>query len=255
MEQVQQLYRPGALDTGEERKMNERGYGQFCPVAMASEVLGSRWTILVLRELLCGSQRFNDLRKGMPRISPALLSKRLRELEDLGVVARTTDARSGTPGYRMTEAGEELRPVIMSMGTWGQRWLESQLSLKNLDPSLLMWDMRRNLDPTPLPSRPVTIQFLYPDVTKGQKKWWLLVNKEDKHAAVDLCMLDPGFDVDLYVVSDLRTMTAIWMGIMTVPQAIDEGKLQLSGERALQSSMQAWLGLSPFAQETKRVNA
>lgn len=232
--------------------MSDRGYGQCCPVAMATEVLGTRWTILVIREVLCGSSRFNELRQGVPRMSPALLSKRLGELEQFGIIVREMD-EAGGPVYRLTDAGEELRPLIMSMGSWGQRWLESQLSLKNLDPSLLMWDMRRNLNPTPLPSRRVTIQFLYPDITRAQKSWWLIVDKESRHGTVDLCMKDPGHDVDLCVVVDLRTMTAVWMGITTVREATASGKLRLSGAHELASLMEEWLGLSPFAHETKQV--
>ncbi|RDB43273.1 transcriptional regulator [Halomonas sp. DQ26W] len=233
--------------------MTDWGYKQFCPGAMASEVLGTRWTILVIRKLLCGSHRFNDLRRGLPHISPALLSKRLRELEALGVVSRQHDPASGNPLYQLTEAGEELRPVIMAMGCWGQRWLETQLSMKNLDPSLLMWDMRRNLNPEPLPARRITIQILYHDVTPRRAKWWLIIDKSSADGVVDLCKKDPGHDVDLYVVSDLRTMTAIWMGLMSVVEAQDSGKLQLTGERQLQADMHRWLGLSVFAGESKRV--
>lgn len=228
-----------------------QGYGQFCPVAMASEVLCTRWTMLVVRELLAGSMRFNDLRRGVPRMSPALLSNRLRELEQMGVIERGTDAEGANPVYRLTEAGHDLKPVVMSVGVWGQRWVESQLSLKNLDPSLLMWDMRRSLDPTPMPPRQVTIQFLYPELRPAQQRWWLLVEGKD----VDLCSVDPGTSVDLYVVADLRTMTAIWMGITTVREAVDSGDMQLSGDPALAQQMQTWLGLSPFAVERKRVPA
>jgi hypothetical protein len=161
---------------------------------------------------------------------------------------RHSDPSHGHPEYRVTQAGEDLRPVVMSMGVWGQRWLESQLSLKNLDPSLLMWDMRRNLDPTPLPPRRVTIEFTYPDAKAGQRNWWLIVDE----GSVDLCSVEPGYDVDLYVISDLRTMTAIWMGITTVRKAVDEEKLTLSGDATVSKHMQSWLGLSPFAAERKR---
>ena len=131
--------------------MEDRGgYGQFCPVAMAAEILCTRWTALVIRELLCGTTHFNDLRRGVPRMSPALLSKRLKELERAGIIHATRNANGGTE-YHLTEAGEELRPLILGIGIWGQRWIESRLSLKNLDPSLLMWDMRRHLSPEPLP--------------------------------------------------------------------------------------------------------
>ena len=144
-------------------------YGQFCPVAMAAEIICSRWTALVLRELLCGSTRFNDLRRGVPRMSPTLLSKRLKELERAGVIVAVPTGQPGVVEYQLTEAGEDLRGIVMSLGIWGQRWVESQLSLKNLDPSLLMWDMRRSLDPTPLPPRRCTIKFLYPELPTAKR--------------------------------------------------------------------------------------
>ena len=139
----------------------------------------------------------------------------------------------------------------MGIGTWGQRWVESKVSLKNLDPSLLMWDMRRNLKPAPMPDRRCVIQFLYPELQKARRSWWLLV---DPPGEVDLCSVDPGFDVDLYVTTDLKTMTAIWMGLSTVEQEVDAGNLVLTGNRVLARRMQAWLGLSPFAMEPKRVS-
>lgn len=121
--------------------MSDRGgYGQFCPVSMASEILCSRWTTLVIRELLCGSTRFNELRRGVPKMSPALLSKRLKELEQAGVITAERKP-NGTVDYRLTEAGEDLKPVITGLGMWAQKWMESRLSLQNLDPSLLMWDI------------------------------------------------------------------------------------------------------------------
>ncbi len=227
------------------------GYHQFCPVAMASEVLCKRWTVVLLRELLAGSTRFNDLRKGVPRMSPALLSTRLKELEQAGILERQATKDRKVFDYVLTEAGRDLQGVVMGIGTWGQRWVESKVSLKNLDPSLLMWDMHRNLDPTPMPDRRCVIQFLYPELQKARRSWWLLV---DPPGEVDLCSVDPGFDVDLYVTSDLKTMTAIWMGLSTVEQEVDAGNLVLTGNRVLARRMQAWLGLSPFAVEPKRVS-
>src|SRR5262249_52461719 len=161
---------------------------------------------------LCGTTRFNDLRRGVPLMSPSLLSKRLKELEEAGVIETVPTGHSGVVEYKLTAAGEDLRPVVMSLGIWGQRWVESSLSLKNLDPSLLMWDMRRNLDPTPLPSRRCTINFLYPELKSAQQSWWLVIDD----GKVDLCSTNPGFEVDLYVKSSLRSMTAIWMGLSTV---------------------------------------
>ena len=163
-------------------------YGQFCPIAMASEIVCSRWTALVLREMLCGSTHFNDLRRGLPRMSPTLLSKRLKELEQAGVIAQRRTGRAGGAEYELTEAGKDLRGVIMSLGLWGHRWIESSISLKNLDPSLLMWDIRRNIAPASLPDRRCIVHFIYPELSAGRKLWWLVIEAGD----VDLCYVDPG---------------------------------------------------------------
>ena len=224
------------------------GYGQFCPVAMAAEVICARWTPLILRELLCGSTRFNDLRRGVPRMSPTLLSKRLKELEQAGVIETKPTGQAGIVEYRLTQAGQELRPIVMSLGIWGQRWVETQLSLKNLDPSLLMWDMRRSLDLTPMPPRRCTIQFHYPELPTARQHFWLVIDNR----LVDLCPVDPGYEVDLFVETSLRTMTAIWMGLTNVQAEMDAGRMELSGDKTLARSMQQWLGLSPFAKEKNR---
>jgi DNA-binding HxlR family transcriptional regulator len=227
--------------------MTQGSYNQFCPVAMASEILSTRWTIVLLRELLAGSTRFNDLRRGVPRMSPALLSQRLKELEEAGVVRRKPlSAESGVFEYQLTDAGLELKPIVDAFGVWGQRWVHSDVSLQHLDPSLLMWDMRRNLNPMPMPKRRCTIEFMYPDVPQSQRAWWLVVAPGKD---VDLCQVDPGFDVDLYVSSDLKTMTAIWMGHDTVRKAVREGHVKLTGDKQLARDMQTWLGLSPLAKE------
>lgn len=228
---------------------NRGGYGQFCPVAMAAEILCTRWTALVIRELLCGTTHFNELRRGVPRMSPALLSKRLKELERAGVIRATRSANGGTE-YHLTDAGEELRPLILGFGVWGQRWVESRLTLKNLDPTLLMWDMRRNLAPQPLPQRRCTIQFRYPELKPAQQNWWLVVDK----GAVDLCGFDPGFEIDLLVTSSLRSMTAIWMGLAAVRKEIEAGRVAIDGDPRIAQTMQQWLGFSPFAPEPRRVN-
>jgi DNA-binding HxlR family transcriptional regulator len=224
-------------------------YGQFCPVAMAAEIICSRWTPLLLRELLCGSTRFNDLRRGVPRMSPTLLSKRLKELAEAGIITANVAGRTGAVEYKLTKAGEDLRGVVMSLGVWGQRWVESSLTLKNLDPSLLMWDMRRNLMPEPLPPRRCTVKFTYPELSASQRAWWLVIDGGE----VDLCGVDPGYEVDLYVNSTLRSMTAVWMGHLTLKAEIDAGNIELTGDRAIARSMHAWLGLSKFAKEEGRI--
>jgi hypothetical protein len=181
-------------------------------------------------------------------MSPALLSKRLKELEKAGVVLATPNAK-GVVEYRLSPAGEELRPIVLGFGFWGQRWVESQLSLRNLDPSLLMWDMRRNLNPKPMPPRRCTIQFQYPELPENRRNWWLVVDGGE----VDLCSADPGFEVDLTVTGSLRSLTAVWMGLAGVRQEIEAGRLELLGDRQLARTVQEWLGLSPFAREPRRV--
>jgi DNA-binding HxlR family transcriptional regulator len=216
---------------------------------MAAEVLCTRWTVVLLRELVAGSTRFNDLRRGVPRMSPALLSQRLKELEGAGILRHIPSATEPTIlEYRLTEAGRELEPLVAAFGVWGQRWIAREASLRHLDVRLLMWDMRRNLDPRPMPARRSVIQFQFTDLPAKQRSWWLLIAPG---TAVDLCSVDPGFDVDLYATTDVRTMTAIWMGADTVRSALGAGSLVLTGDRRLASDMQAWLGLSPFARERK----
>lgn len=216
-------------------------YGQFCPVAMAAEVFCTRWTALILRELLCGSRHFNDLRRGVPRISPTLLSKRLKEMQQAGLVD-CVESANGATEYNLTPAGEDLRGIVMALGFWGTRWVDTQKSLKNLDPSLLMWDMRRHLNPTPMPPRRCVIRFHCPELA-ARRHWWLVVVQRN----VDLCQTDPGFEVDLYVETSLRSMTAIWMGLATAQSEMAAGRFELSGDKGIARSMQTWLGLSPFA--------
>jgi DNA-binding HxlR family transcriptional regulator len=229
--------------------MTTTSYQQFCPVAMAAEILCTRWTIVVLREMVAGSKRFNELRRGVPRMSPALLSRRLKELEAAGIVAREASASDPTLfEYQLTESGRELGPLVEAFGIWGQRRIEANLSLAHLDGDLLMWDMRRNLNTTPMPARRSVIEFVYPDLPAKLRRFWLVVDPE---SGTDLCKIDPGFEVDLYVSVDLRTMTAIWMGLDTVRAAVTSQRMILTGNRQLATSMQTWLGLSPFASERK----
>ena len=231
--------------------MAAESYHQFCPVAMAAEILGTRWTLVLLRELVLGSRRFNELRRGVPRMSPALLSKRLKELEAAGIVTRGPVAdEAGAQEYRLTEAGLELRPIIEAVGVWGQRWVTTSATLRTLDPNLLMWDIRRNLHPASMPQRRNTIQFVFEDLPESQQNYWLIVEPERE---VDLCKVDPGFDVDLYFLTDLRTLTEIWLGYLTIPRARDDARLMLTGDRRLEEEVSASFRLSLFAKVQKRV--
>ena len=231
--------------------MAHASYNQFCPVAMAAEILCSRWTLVLLRELVVGSTRFNELRRGVPRMSPALLSKRLKDLEAAGIVSRSkVSGEAGVFEYQLTKAGRDLQPVIETVGAWGQRWIETEASLKNLDPNLLMWDIRRNIDPAPMPRRRSTIEVILADQPAARRNWWLIVQPGME---VDLCSVDPGFDVDLYLATDLRTMTEIWMGYTPIARAKREGRLTVTGSRELEFSMKTWLSLSRFANIEKLV--
>lgn len=232
--------------------MTQPGYNQFCPVAMAAEILGARWTIILMRELCAGSTRFNDLRRGVPRMSPALLSKRLKELEQHGIVERRlTHRHPETHEYLLTKAGQDLGRVVGMIGFWGQRWIETSRSLDRADADLLMWDMRRNILRDLMPPRRVTIRFRFPELPPARGTYWLL---NDPAGIADLCKIDPGFEVDLFVHADLRTMTAIWIGVDKVRAACEDGRMRLVGDRDLSDSIQSWLGLSPFAVEPKRVH-
>jgi len=229
--------------------VTQGSYRQFCPLAMAAEILCTRWTVVLLREFIAGSTRFNDLRRGVPRMSPALLSRRLKELETAGIISRMPlPAEPGVFEYRLTPAGRELEPVITAMAAWGGRWVDTELSLKQLDPSLLMWDIRRKLDPTPMPERRRVIQFRYPKLPAAERTWWLLV---EPGSGVDLCSVDPGFDVDLYVSADLRTMTAIWMGVESIAGALGAERLVFTGDRRLAANLRGWIERSRAAEQRK----
>lgn len=231
--------------------MPDHSYHQFCPVAMAAEILCTRWTPLVLRELLCGSTRFNELRRGLPRMSPALLSQRLKELQEADIVERRpVEDEPWVEEYHLTESGLELRPLIVGMGTWGHRWVKKDVSLENLDADLLMWDMRRNLRVDPLPKRRLVIHFHYPEAVAKSRKWWIIVAPE---TPVDVCSVNPGFDVDLFVNADLKAMTAIWMGLEKMSAAREDGRILLTGDEKLAESIEQWIGSSIFADVEREV--
>lgn len=216
-------------------------YGQFCPVAMASEVLTERWTPLIVRELLCGSTRFNELRRGVPLMSPSLLAKRLKTLERVGVVERRADGAAVE--YRLTEAGEELRPLIGSMGEWGQRWARGDVRARHMDASLLMWDVHRNIDRESLPERRVVVHFHLRGSADKKSRFWLVIEPDN----LDLCLSDPGHEVDLHVEGHVRTMIDYWMGRIELSDAIRSGDLVVDGPRALVRALPTWFRRSPFA--------
>jgi DNA-binding HxlR family transcriptional regulator len=220
-----------------------KGYGQFCPVAKAAEIVAERWTPLVLRELIAGSHRFNELRRGVPRMSSALLSQRLKELEDAGVIERRAGEGKNAE-YHLSEAGQELRPIIEALGVWGARWTRSRLTSEDYDASLLMWDMRRNIDAERLPGgQRMVIEVNLAGAERQYRRWWLVVDEGE----VDLCLRDPGYEVNLCVRADLPALVEIWMGRRAMGEAMRGGKLAFEGPEAVAARFRECLRLSPFA--------
>ncbi|MFZ5846587.1 MAG: winged helix-turn-helix transcriptional regulator [Actinomycetota bacterium] len=215
-------------------------YGQFCPVAKAMELLDERWTLLLVRELLCGSEHFNELRRGVPRMSPSLLSRRLQQLTRAGVVERCV--ADGDVRYVLTPAGEELRPVVEALGAWGVRWV-GELGDEDLDPKLLLWDMHRNMDLAAVPQGRTVIAFRFPDVPVALRDWWLVVTAGE----VDVCDADPGYDVSVSITASLRSMVEVWRGDRAWADAVRAGDLEVQGPQSMRRAVPSWFTLSVFA--------
>lgn len=218
-------------------------YYQYCPIAQAAEILTERWTLLVLRELLAGSCRYNDLRRGVPLMSPSMFARRIKSLEQSGIIRRQRSADGAHWEYRPTEAAEELRELLELAGHWGRRWARNKLRRDDLDPGFLMWDIRRNIKTEAMPAGRTTIYFAYGDVPSRLRQWWLVIENRE----VDLCLDDPGYEIDLSVTADLRTMTEVWVGDMRLDQALASRRLKLAGSTRLARTMKDWFKLSSFA--------
>ena len=217
-------------------------YGQFCPVAKASEVLAERWVLLIVRELMLGSHRFSELQRGLSRISPSLLSKRLKELEVAGILVSKQQKGGRNREYYLTPAGKELQPMIEHLAVWGMRWAKGQLRDEELDVEFLMWDIQRRIDRDCLPDGEWTFCFIFEDMPNFNN-WWLLV----KDSGIDLCTENPGVDVDLYVRSTLRDLVRVWDGELTTKSALRKKIINTQGNQKLSRSMPDWLGVSPFS--------
>ena len=212
-----------------------KAYGQFCPLAQATQILCERWTLLIVRELIAGSTRFSELQKGVPLMSPTLLSTRLKQLQKRGIITLNKEGKSNT--YNLTPAGLELRPVVELLGAWGHRWARTNLNEDDLDAGLLMWDMRRSVNASSFPERRVVVQFEYSDAPKGAQEWWLV--SED--GEIDLCLDDPGYEIDLLITSSLAAITAVWTCQISLNDAIKRGEIKVLGNAQLTSKLQDWL--------------
>lgn len=215
-------------------------YGQFCPVAKAMELLDERWTLLVVRELLEGSAHFNDLRRGVPKMSPALLSKRLKSLTRAGLIERTEIG--GRSIYALTECGQELSGVVDALGAWGVRWI-GHLGDDDLDPHLLMWDMQRRIPIDTWPRARTAVAFELTGVTPKASRWWLVVAE----GRADICDFDPGYDVAATVSTNLRTLTQIWRGDTSWSRALLDGSAAISGTAEVRKALPRWIGQSKIA--------
>lgn len=210
-------------------------YGQFCPMSKAMDVLDERWTLLVVREMLLGSTHFNDIRRGVPRMSPALLSKRLKSLTRAGVVARA-DA-DGRTSYTLTECGRELAGVVHALMEWGTRWV-GQLGEEDLDPHLLMWDIRRSVPVDAWPRTRTVVEFRLGGVAPTASRWWLVVSE----GQADMCDFDPGYDVTATVDTTLRALTEIWRGDVSWARGLLDGSVAVSGAADARRAVPTWLG-------------
>jgi DNA-binding HxlR family transcriptional regulator len=227
------------------------GFGQICPVAAACEVFAQRWTPIILRELFAGSQHFNEIHRGAPLMSRALLVSRLRSLEAHGVIVREATASGRGHCYRLTDSGREFKSVIEGLGTWGQRWTV-RVELGNLNASFLMWNVRRRIARERLPEHRVVVRFKFlgvPARSRSPRTFWLLLERMD----VDLCIRDPGFEVDLCVEADLATMAKVWLGDLTMDAVLKSAKVRLTGSKELVREFPRWLMLSPFAEVPRPV--
>ena len=210
------------------------GYGQYCPIARAVDVLGERWSLLIVRDMLVGTTRFNDLARGLPALSRSLLSKRLRQLERVGVVEHVDSE------YLLTEAGRALKPIVFALGEWGAQWRFGDPEPAERDPQLLVWWMHTGLDPSVLPEgrRVLHVRF-----TDDPQRFWIVIES----GRPSVCLVDPGFDVDVTITADVGSLLQVWLGRLPLQDALHSGSVGFSGPAALTRRMPALLRLSPTA--------
>jgi DNA-binding HxlR family transcriptional regulator len=224
-------------------------YGQYCPLALAAELLCRRWTILVISRLIDGCRRFSEIHQGIPKISPSLLSTRLSELEDAGLVKRRKIRNEERYSYEPTEAALDLTELIDNMAIWGQHWARD-MDMDDLDPAFLAWSMSLRMNTDAMPRGRTVLEFQFSGTPTEFRRFWL-VNNDGK---VDMCLKDPGYETDLHVRSDIRCFVEAWRGFRDLRQEIGKGSIRLAGPSHLISSFPDWLLLSSLAPYRRRIN-
>lgn len=225
--------------------MPQNAYGRLCPITHACEILGARWTILVLCELWAGSTRFNDIRRGVGAISPGLLSKRLKELEIAGLVERIEDKTTGTVDYVRTQKAIELEPALDALAAWAQRNIDAEIALCGTNLSNLMWKLRQWIHVKELPRRRVVIRFHFNDSDLAYDTYWMVVEPD---GVPDVCTSVPGLDVDLFVETTVMSLAGILIGRTTIAREIERGSLFVSGDVRLARTIDRWLPVSSYAE-------
>lgn len=221
-----------------------KSYGQFCPVAKAAELFCERWTPLIVRDLAAGATRFSELQRGVPLMSPSLLSKRLRQLEAEGVVEIRQQPSGRGRSYHLTKAGQEFVPLVAALGTWGQRWSRRQLAEGEIDLGLLIWALERQVDATAFAKPQSLVRLEFADQPKEKRLWWFI----NRDGACELCLEDPGFEVDLYLAATLPDMIYILRGDLPLARALSSGRLEAIGSAPARKALRAWLNLPPYTQ-------
>jgi DNA-binding HxlR family transcriptional regulator len=219
-----------------------KSYGQFCPVAKAAELFCERWTPLIVRDLAAGASRFSELHRGVPLMSPTLLSRRLKQLEAEGVIERRRSSQGKTWRYHLTPAGAEFVPLIEALGVWGQRWSRRQLAEDEVDLGLLLWSLERSVKADAFEAEHAVVRLQFTDQPSGKDLWWF-VNRD---GSCELCLEDPGFEIDLYLTSTLPDMIYILRGDLLLARALASDRLEAVGARSARKRLAAWLNLSPF---------
>ena len=220
-----------------------RSYGQFCPVAKAAELFCERWTALILRDLAAGATRFSELHRGVPLMSPTLLSRRLKQLEAEGVIERRRSSRGKSWTYHLTAAGEEFVPLVEALGVWGQRWSRRQLAENEIDLGLLLWTLERSVKADAFQARQAVVRLQLSDQPPGKDLWWFVNN----NGRCELCLEDPGFEVTLYLASTLPDMIHIVRGDLSLTRALETDRLEAIGSPNARKRLAAWLNLGPLA--------